>query len=90
MLALDPDVTYCLGITAHPDPGAIARIIEPFAKLGLVPLSINARLFSDAGELTVDVQIAGIGPDQCRRIANQIAAMPVVRRVVTGEKQVLG
>lgn len=77
---------YCLGIVAQPDPGALARITEPFCKLGLVPLSVNSRLFAEADELAIDIQIRGISEEQCSRIANQIGAMPITRRVVTGRK----
>ena len=77
---------YCLGIVAQPDPGALARITEPFCKLGLVPLSVNSRLFPEAEELAVDIQIHGISEEQCQRIANQIGAMPITLRVVTGRK----
>ena len=77
---------YCLGIVAQPDPGALARITEPFCKLWLVPLSINSRLFAEADELAIDIQIRGISEEQCSRIANQIGAMPITRRVVTGRK----
>ena len=77
---------YCLGIVAQPDPGALARITEPFCKLGLVPLSVNSRLFAEADELAIDIQIRGITEEQCNRIANQIGALPITQRVVTGRK----
>jgi hypothetical protein len=77
---------YCFGVVALPDPGALARIIEPFAKLGLVPLSVNSRHFIEAEELAIDLQIVGISEEQCSRIANQIGSMPLTLRVVTGRK----
>ena len=77
---------YCLGIVAQPEPGALARVIEPFCKLGLVPLAVNSRLFAEAEELAIDIQILGISEEQCQRIANQIGAMPITRRIVTGRR----
>ena len=77
---------YCFGVVARPDPGALARITEPFAKLGLVPLSVNSRHFIEAEELAIDIQIVGISEEQCNRIARQIGAMPISVRVVTGRK----
>lgn len=77
---------YCFGVVALPDPGALARITEPFAKLGLVPHSLNCRHFVEAEELAIDIQIVGISEEQCNRIAGQIGAMPLTLRIVTGRK----
>ena len=50
----------------------------------MVPLALQSRLHADG--LEVDLQIGGITPEQCARIANQLRSMPVVTGVVTGEK----
>jgi acetolactate synthase regulatory subunit len=86
-MLIDPiaaQLVHCIGVTAHADPGALARILEPVAKLGLVPVAVHARLFAESGEMVVDLQIAGISADLCNSIASKIAAMPVTLRVVTG------
>jgi predicted component of type VI protein secretion system len=61
-------------------------VIEPFTKLGLIPLSVQTRLYQESEELAVDIQIAGLSDEQCRRIASQIETMPFSIRVVTCRK----
>jgi acetolactate synthase small subunit len=80
------DRVQCISVVVLPDPGALARVVEPFAKLGVVPLSVNSRLFADVGQLAIDIQIAGMGEEQGLRIARQIESFPITLQVVTGQK----
>lgn len=80
------EMVHCFGVVVQPDPGALARVLEPFAKLGLIPLSINSRLFAKAEQLSIDIQITGLTEEQGLRIANQIGSFPVTLNVVTGRK----
>jgi ACT domain-containing protein len=78
------ETIQCIGVVVRPDPGALARVIEPFAKLGVVPLSVNSRHYPEAGQLVIDIQIAGMEEEQGRKIARQIGSFPITLRVVTG------
>lgn len=79
-------MVQCIGIVMLPDPGALARAIEPFAKLGLVPRSVNSRLFAEAGRLEIDIQIEGMPDEQALRIANYLRSLPLTLQVVTAQK----
>ncbi len=80
------DMVQCIGVVVRPDPGALVRVVEPFAKLGLVPVSVNSRLFADLDELVIDIQIAQMGEEQARRIARTIESFPITLQVTTGRK----
>jgi ACT domain-containing protein len=88
--ALEPieacETIQCIGVVVQPDPGALARVLEPFAKLGVVPSAVNSRLYAEAGQLVIDIQIPGMAEDQARKIARQIGSFPITLRVVTGPK----
>jgi acetolactate synthase regulatory subunit len=80
-----PVPTFCLTVRAVSDPGTLPRLLEVFAKRGLVP----AKLFSvatGADELTVDLQVAGIDPDLGGLIANQLRSQVGIETVLTSVK----
>lgn len=83
------DLVQCLAVVVRPDPGALARVIEPFAKLGVIPLSVNSRLYADVGELVIDIQIAGMAEDQGHKIASQIRSFPITLHAMTGRKYLI-
>ena len=76
----------CIAVVVRPDPGALPRVIEPFAKLGLVPLSVTSRLFAEAEKLAIDIQIAGMTRQQGQRVATLIGSWPTTLQVVLGSK----
>jgi hypothetical protein len=79
-------VTACFAVRAAADPGALPRILELFAKRGLVPASVQARL-SGATEpaLSVDLQVAGLEPAMVEVVAESLRQVWVVERVLTAE-----
>ena len=79
-------VTACFAVRAAADPGSLPRILELFAKRGLVPSSVQARL-TGAGEpaLSVDLQVAGLEPGLVDVVAESLRQIWVVERVLTAE-----
>jgi acetolactate synthase regulatory subunit len=77
--------TFCLTVRTWADPGALPRVLEVFAKRGMVP----AKLFSvatAADELTVDLQVNGIDQVQGDLIANQLRSQVGIETVLTSMK----
>ncbi|GAB2175354.1 hypothetical protein [Dongia sp. agr-C8] len=81
----NPVPTFCLTVRAVADPGTLPRLIEVFAKRGMVP----SKLFSVAtgtDELTVDLQVAGLDADLGAIIANQLRSQVGIETVLTSVK----
>ena len=77
--------TFCLTVRTMADPGALPRLLEVFAKRGMVP----AKLFSvitAADELTVDLQVPGLDATQGDLIANQLRSQVGIETVLTSVK----
>jgi acetolactate synthase small subunit len=80
-----PVPTFCLTVRSVADPGSLPRLLEVFAKRGLVP----SKLFSvatGADELTVDLQVAGLDAELGAVIANQLRAQVGIETVLTSVK----
>ena len=77
--------TFCLTVRTVADPGSLPRLIEVFAKRGLIP----SKLFSvatGADELTVDLQVAGLEPELGSMIASQLRSQVGIETVLTSMK----
>jgi hypothetical protein len=80
-----PGPTFCLTVRTVADPGSLPRVLEVFAKRGMVP----SKLFSvatGADELTVDLQVAGLDDDLGAIIANQLRSQVGIETVLTSVK----
>lgn len=78
--------TACFAVRAAADPGSLPRILEIFAKRGLVPSSVQARLTSEAEPaLSVDLQVAGLEAAMVEILAETLRQIWVVERVLTAE-----
>jgi len=84
---VDPDRTACFSIVADPDPAALARLLEPFAKRGLVPQSVHSRLLEAEEELCVDLQVRALTREESEYIARTLRTVPLVRQVLTSERR---
>ena len=70
-------------VTAPADPGLLARLIEPVAKLGAVPLRVHAsRESGDGSELTVDLRLGGVAPRTADLVERALRAVVGVRQVM--------
>ena len=81
----NPVPTFCLTVRTVAEPGSLPRLLEVFAKRGMVP----SKLFcvaTGAEELTVDLQVTGLDPDLGTIIANQIRSQVGIETVLTSVK----
>jgi acetolactate synthase regulatory subunit len=85
LAGLNPVPTFCLTVRAVADPGSLPRLLEVFAKRGMVP----SKMFSvatGADELTVDLQVTGLDDDLGAVIANQLRSQVGIETVLTSVK----
>ena len=78
----NPVPTFCLTVRTVAEPGSLPRLLEVFAKRGMVP----SKLFcvaTGADELTVDLQVTGLDNDLGAVIANQLRSQVGVETVLT-------
>jgi hypothetical protein len=81
----NPVPTFCLTVRTVADPGSLPRLVEVFAKRGMVP----SKLFcvaTGADELTVDMQVCGLDADLGAIIANQLRSQVGIETVLTSVK----
>lgn len=78
--AAETVATAFFSVQARAEPGVMPRLLELFAKRGLVPNLWHSAVARPGQRLTVDIEIAGLG-DAAEYIANcmrQIAGVEVV------------
>ena len=66
-----------LRVTAEADPGAVARVLERFQNLNIVPRRVIAE-FGTGDILHVQVDISGMDEEHLTCIAAKIAQVPCV------------
>lgn len=77
--------TACFSIAADSDPGVMPRVLELFAKRGLVPTVWHSKA-TPAGELTIDIQMADMEGESSRHIARCLREIWGVSTVLTAER----
>jgi acetolactate synthase small subunit len=81
-------LTACFSIHAHAEPGVMPRVLELFAKRGLVPSAWHSSTCgSDRAELTIDIQMPGLDRDLRDYIAACLRQIAYVQVVLTSEKR---
>ena len=60
-----------LQVVADADPGAIARVVERFQNLNIIPRRVSAE-FSSNDLLHIEVDVCGIADEQLALIAGKI------------------
>ena len=81
-------VIACFSVHARAEAGAMPRVLELFAKRGLVPSVWHSATYgADDAMLTIDVQMQGLGRDVVDYIAACMRQMPFVEVVLTSEKR---
>lgn len=77
----------CFCVEGHADPGLLPRVLELFAKRGLVPERFFAQPSQHDGRgLTIDLQVDGFSPAQREVVAAALRQIPLVTTVLTAEK----
>ena len=79
---------HCFSVVAAAEPGAMPRILEFFAKRGVVPSRWVSHLSGGPleSELSIDIQVEGLDVPTARLIACSIGQLQDVRLVLTSEK----
>jgi hypothetical protein len=77
--------TCCFSVFAAPEPGVMPRVLELFAKRGLVPLRFHGDVVENG--LVVDVHVAGLTPETAEHVAACLRDLVYVDRVLTGVKR---
>ncbi len=78
----------CFSVHAPADPSLMPRVLEVFAKRGLVPSQWHSTLCgSRRDELEIDVQLDRVDPAIAERIAAVLRQTVGVKRVLTSEKR---
>jgi len=82
--------TRCFAVTADAEPGAMPRVLEVFAKRGLMPSQWHSTLAGRRGEeLQIDVQVTGVDAALAERLAESLRQVVAVRSVLVAEKRQL-
>ncbi len=77
----------CFAVQALADPGLLPRVLELFAKRGLVPERFFAQAEGQGREaVTLDIQVAGFDPQLTDYVARCLRQIPQVTAVLTTEK----
>jgi len=83
----DLPLTACFTVHANAEPGVMPRVLELFAKRGLVPSAWHSwTAGSDQAELMIDIQMRGLGRDAMNYIAACLRQITFVEVVLTSEK----
>ncbi len=76
---------FCFSIDVVPDPGTMARVLEQFAKRGLVPTRWHSDVIeSDA--MQIDIQMVGLAEALGQAIARCLRSIVGVQSVLTAGK----
>jgi len=82
-----PD-TACFSLHARAEPGVMPRVLELFAKRGLVPSAWRSSTSgADQSELTIDIQMQGLGDEATDYIAACLRQIVCVEVVLTSQRQ---
>ena len=76
-------LTVSFSVQARPDPGVLPRVVELFAKRGLVPQKLHSTALGAA--LAIDVQVEGIGRELADYIARCMRQIAGVETVLSSE-----
>jgi hypothetical protein len=83
----------CFSVQTEADPSAVPRVLEIFALRDLIPSQIHVTrsggddIRAPESELTIDVQVSGVGRDASEAIARKLRAIICVHSVPTNKCQ---
>ena len=80
---------YCFSILAEAEPGVMPRVLELFAKRGLVPTRWHSDVTGPKGrDLAIDIQVDGLDLASGDYIARCLRQVYQVATVLTSQKHV--
>lgn len=78
-------------VHARAEPGVMPRVLELFAKRGLVPSFWQSSTSgADRSQLTIDIRMPGLGRDTIDYMAACLRQIVFVEVVLTSQKRVSG
>ena len=78
---------FCFSILAAAEPGIMPRVLQLFAKRGVVPSRWVSDVTGPKGrDLSIDLQVAGVTPELSDYISRCLRQIHGVERVLTSEK----
>jgi acetolactate synthase small subunit len=83
--------TACFSVHARAEPGVMPRVLELFAKRGLVPSFWQSSTSNgDRSQLRIDIRMCGLGSDTIDYMAACLRQIVFVEVVVTSQKHAPG
>ena len=82
----DTEPTHCFSVHALAEPGMMPRVLELFAKRGLVPSSWTSRVGLEQ-DLTIDIQMAGMSVEVADYVTRCLRQIPGVQVVLASRKR---
>lgn len=77
----------CFSVAAHPDPGLLPRVLELFAKRGVVPCRLIGQVeHAPEPRLELDIQAAGLTSEVAAHMARSMGQIVGVERVLMAER----
>ena len=84
----DLPTTACFSLHARAEPGVMARVLELFAKRGLVPCFYqSSTLGADRSRLAIDIQMRGLGDETMDYIAACLRQIVCVEGVSAAQRR---
>ena len=86
--AVQPEAepTHCFSVHALAEPGVMPRVLELFAKRGLVPSSWTSRVGLEQ-DLTIDIQMAGMSAEVADYVTSCLRQIVGVQVVLASRKR---
>lgn len=78
--AVDPEPVAAFSVAAQPSPGVMPRVLELFAKRGLVPTHWQSAV--NGPELSIDIRMQGMEQAQANYIGRCLRQIHLVDRVL--------
>lgn len=75
--------TFAFTLRALSDPETMPRVLELFAKRGVVPHRFEGYRLPDGETLAIEVVAGGLQPAEARHIADCLRAMPTMIEATT-------
>ena len=87
MTAAPDSVVTCFSVAACPDPGLMPRVLELFAKRGLVPSRFIGQVeHTPEPRLEMDIQACGLDSEVAAHIARSLGQIFGVEQVLMAER----
>jgi acetolactate synthase regulatory subunit len=83
----DPTRRVAFALRADADPGLLPRVLELFAKRGLVPGTLHADHRTEDDTLAVEVEVTGMVRAESDHVANCLRQIPGVTLVLASERR---